>query len=79
MTTMFSRRAQRMLSIDRRTGSQVPPEVLAGRTQRHAQGWRDINVDRRVEPADAMWPLLAMSAAGWLLLMFCGWAAMALF
>lgn len=40
MTTQHLR-ARRMLSMHRRTGLQIPPEVAAGRCQRGEQGWRD--------------------------------------
>lgn len=31
-----------LLSLHRRSGSQLPPEVMDGRVQRHAQSWRDL-------------------------------------
>lgn len=40
-------RHRRMLSLDRRTGLQVPPEVARGVSQRHAQGWADQMDDDR--------------------------------
>lgn len=40
MTSMHIRH-RRLLSADRRLGSQLERDVLAGRVQRHAQGWRD--------------------------------------
>ena len=43
MSTMYSRRAGRLLSLDhgRRTGPQLPLDVQNGATPRHAQGWRE--------------------------------------
>jgi len=41
MTTVYSRRAGRLLSIDRKLGSQHEPHINDGATPRHAQGWRD--------------------------------------
>lgn len=49
MTTL---RHRRVLSAHRRLGPQCPPDVIAGRAQRHALGWRQIN-----EPAP--WPMWA--------------------
>ena len=34
-----------LLSLHRRSGSQLPPEVMDGRVQRHAQSWRDLRDD----------------------------------
>lgn len=34
-------RHRRFLSSTRSTGAQVPPAALAGRAERHAEGWRD--------------------------------------
>lgn len=36
---------RRMLSMDRRTGPQLPLDVSNGRTPRHAQGWKSQQCD----------------------------------
>jgi hypothetical protein len=53
MSTAYSRRAGRLLSLDhgRRTGPQLPLDVASGITPRHAQGWRDYQED---DPRDAL-------------------------
>jgi hypothetical protein len=43
MATMHTRH-RRLLSMDRRGGIQLPPDVADGVSQRHAQGWRDLNL-----------------------------------
>lgn len=42
MTTMHTRH-RRLLSMDRRSGIQLPPDVADGRVQRWSQGWRELN------------------------------------
>ena len=66
MTSMHIRH-RRLLSADRRLGSQLERDVLAGRAQRHAQGWRDLNDDPRehLEAARGLMLAIGLGAVLW--------------
>jgi hypothetical protein len=58
MSTLYSRRAQRLLSMDRRTGLQIPRDVADGRAQRYQQNWSDQAANDERDPIDAVTTVL---------------------
>ena len=61
MNTIRHRRA---LSLHRRLGPQCPPDVVAGRSQRHALGWRDLQPPQAIDGRGAVLGA-ALGAAAW--------------
>lgn len=56
-------RHRRALSMHRRSGAQGSHDALAGRAQRHALGWRDLNPFPEPSPIQHVAAALALFAA----------------
>ncbi len=64
MTSLYIRH-RRLLSADRRLGSQLERDVLAGRAQRHAQGWRDNCARDQLDAAHGIVHALVIGGLVW--------------
>lgn len=64
MTSLHIRH-RRLLSADRRLGSQLERDVLAGRAQRHAQGWRDNCARDQLDAAQGIVHALLLGGVVW--------------
>lgn len=79
MTTHIHTRHRRLLSMQRRGGAQVSPDVLQGRTSRHAQGWSDEQRRIALEAEDKLLALVGWAALGWAGFALLAWLAMSVF
>jgi hypothetical protein len=65
----------RMLSAYRRLGPQGTPAALAGRAQRHAVGWRDMQPTAAWPPRVRVAVIASLIVASWGLVVAGIWAA----
>lgn len=68
MTTLHTRH-RRLLSMDRRGGIQLPPDVADGVAPRHSQSWRDLNSpDESLEVGAGIVHALVIGLCAWLVI-----------
>lgn len=79
MNTHIHTRHRRMLSMNRRGGGQVSPDVLAGRASRHAQGWGDEQRRLALDAESKLLGLIGWAALGWAGFALLAWLAMSVF
>lgn len=64
MSSFYNRR-RGLLSMHRRSGAQVPPNVIDGRTNRFAQSWSDQQRQDALEAEDRLLTLVGWAALAW--------------